>query len=225
MAFHSLHGEWRWDSVWVYREKFFHGWITTLFLACATLLVSLPLGLGLTLGRILGPLPVRQLCTLVVELIRGTPLLVQILVLYYVVGTALQIENRFFAGILILSLFEAAYFSEIFRGAWLSIPKSMLTSARALGLSPSDTFTQVIVPLALRQSLPPLAGQTASLIKDSSLLSVIAVTEVTHVAQEISAFTYGTLESYLPLALAYLLLTAPLSLLTRRWERTLTYAS
>jgi polar amino acid transport system permease protein len=162
---------------------------------------------------------------LIVEVIRGTPLLVQILVLFYIVGSALGLENRFFAGILILSLFEAAYFSEIFRGAWLSLPQSTLNSARAIGLTPRDTFTQVITPLALRNCLPPLASQTASLIKDSSLLSIIAVTELTHVAQEINAFTYSTLESYLPLAFAYLLLTAPLSFLTRRWEKSLAYAN
>jgi polar amino acid transport system permease protein len=77
----------------------------------------------------------------------------------------------------------------------------------------------------LRNCLPSLASQTASLIKDSSLLSIIAVTELTHVAQEINAFTYSTLESYLPLAFAYLLLTAPLSFLTRRWEKSLAYAN
>ena len=225
LSFSSLHWEWHWDSVWAYREKFLRGWLSTLLLSGATLALSLPLGLALTLGRLKGWLPVRQLCTLIVEVIRGTPLLVQILVLFYIVGSALGLENRFFAGILILSLFEAAYFSEIFRGAWLSIPQSTLTSARAIGLTPRDTFTQVITPLALRNCLPPLASQTASLIKDSSLLSSIAVTELTHVAQEINAFTYSTLESYLPLAFAYLLLTAPLSFLTRRWEKSLAYAN
>ncbi len=225
LSFSSLHWEWHWDSVWAYREKFLRGWLSTLLLSGATLALSLPLGLALTLGRLKGCLPVRQLCTLIVELIRGTPLLVQILVLFYIVGSALGLENRFFAGILILSLFEAAYFSEIFRGAWLSLPQSTLTSARAIGLTPRDTFTQVITPLALRNCLPPLASQTASLIKDSSLLSIIAVTELTHVAQEINAFTYSTLESYLPLAFAYLLLTAPLSFLTRRWEKSLAYAN
>ena len=208
-----------------YREKFLRGWLSTLLLSGATLALSLPLGLALTLGRLNGWLPVRQLCTLIIEVIRGTPLLVQILVLFYIVGSALGLENRFFAGILILSLFEAAYFSEIFRGAWLSLPQSTLTSARAIGLTPRDTFTQVITPLALRNCLPSLASQTASLIKDSSLLSIIAVTELTHVAQEINAFTYSTLESYLPLAFAYLLLTAPLSFLTRRWEKSLAYAN
>ena len=135
------------------------------------------------------------------------------------------LRKSVFAGILILSLFEAAYFSEIFRGAWQSIPQSTLNSARAIGLTPQDTFSQIITPLALRNCLPSLASQTASLIKDSSLLSIIAVSEVTHVAQEINAFTYSTLESYLPLALAYLLLTAPLALLSRRWERSLAYAN
>jgi polar amino acid transport system permease protein len=225
LSFSSLHWEWHWDSVWAYREKFLRGWLSTLLLSGATLALSLPLGLALTLGRLKAWLPVRQLCTLIVEVIRGTPLLVQILVLFYIVGSALGLENRFFAGILILSLFEAAYFSEIFRGAWLSIPQSTLTSARAIGLTPRDTFTQVITPLALRNCLPSLASQTASLIKDSSLLSIIAVTELTHVAQEINAFTYSTLESYLPLAFAYVLLTAPLSFLTRRWEKSLAYAN
>jgi len=225
LSFSSLHWEWHWDSVWAYREKFLRGWLSTLLLSGATLALSLPLGLALTLGRLKAWLPVRQLCTLIVEVIRGTPLLVQILVLFYIVGSALGLENRFFAGILILSLFEAAYFSEIFRGAWLSLPQSTLTSARAIGLTPQDTFTQVITPLALRNCLPSLASQTASLIKDSSLLSIIAVTELTHAAQEINAFTYSTLESYLPLAFAYLLLTAPLSFLTHRWEKSLAYAN
>jgi len=225
LSFSSLHWEWHWDSVWAYREKFLRGWLSSLLLSGATLAVSLPLGLALTMGRLKGWLPVRQLCALIVEVIRGTPLLVQILVLFYIVGSALGLENRFFAGILILSLFEAAYFSEIFRGAWLSLPQSTLTSARAIGLTPRDTFTQVITPLALRNCLPSLASQTASLIKDSSLLSIIAVTELTHVAQEINAFTYSTLESYLPLAFAYLLLTAPLSFLTRSWEKSLAYAN
>ena len=223
-AFSSLHWEWRWASVWAYREKFLRGWLTTLTMVSFTLLLSIPLGLVLTLGRVTGWLPVRQFCTTVIELIRGTPLLVQILVLFYIVGSALGLHNRFFAGILILALFEAAYFSEIFRGAWLSIPQSTLTSARAIGLTPADTFTQIITTLALRNCLPSLAGQTASLIKDSSLLSVIAVSEVTHVAQEINAFTYGTLESYLPLAVAYLILTVPLSWLTHKWEKSLAYA-
>ena len=224
LAFHSLHWEWRWDSVWAYREKFFYGWCTTLLLGSATLLLSIPLALALATGRIAGWLPLRQYCTLLVELIRGTPLLVQILVLFYIVGSALGLQNRLVAGILILTLFEAAYFSEIFRGSWLSIPQSLLTSSRAIGLTPSCTFRHIITPLGLRNSLPALAGQTASLLKDSSLLSVIAVTEVTHAAQEINAFTYGTLESYLPLALAYLVLTVPLSFFTHRWEKSLAYA-
>jgi len=223
-AFHSLQWEWRWESVWAYREKFFYGWCTTLLLGSATLILSIPLGLALAAGRIAGWLPLRQFCTLLVELIRGTPLLVQILVLFYIVGSALGLQNRLLAGTFILTLFEAAYFSEIFRGAWLSIPQSLLTSSRAIGLTPRDTFLDIITPLALRNSLPALAGQTASLLKDSSLLSVIAVTEVTHAAQEINAFTYGTLESYLPLALAYLVLTVPLSFFTHRWEKSLAYA-
>jgi polar amino acid transport system permease protein len=90
-------------------------------------------------------------------------------------------------------------------------------------LTPWQCYRFVILPQALRQILPPLAGQFASLIKDSSLLSVIAVSEFTLAAQEVNSFTYSTLESYLPLAAGYLLLTLPLSALSRWLERHFAY--
>jgi polar amino acid transport system permease protein len=94
-----------------------------------------------------------------------------------------------------------------------------LESAKAIGLTRGQTYRYVIFPQALRQSLPPLAGQFVSLVKDSSLLSIIGIREFTYNAQIANALTYGTLECYLPLALGYLILTLPISLWTRRLEQ------
>ena len=101
--------------------------------------------------------------------------------------------------------------AEIFRGGLAAIPATQRDAARSIGLSSLQTMRFVILPQAIRLVLPPVAGQLVSLIKDSSLLSVIAISEFTLAAQEVNSFTYSTLESYLPLAVGYLLLTLPLS--------------
>ena len=222
-AFGRLRYGWDWALIWEYREKFFRGWVTTIALSCAALGISLLLGVGTALARRARFLPLRYLAVLYVELIRGTPLLVQILVFFYVVADAFGIGNRYLVGILTLSLFAAAYISEIVRAGIESVGKSQRDSARAIGLTRVQTYRYVIFPQVVRQILPPLAGQFASLVKDSSLLSVIAVGEFTLNAQEVNAYTYSTLESYLPLAVGYLLLTLPISLIARRLERTFRY--
>ena len=158
-----------------------------------------------------------------VELIRGTPLLVQLLIGFYVVASAIGLENRYVVGVLVLSLFSGAYMSEIFRGGLAAIPQTQRDSARAIGLTPWQSFRLVILPQAVRLVLPAVAGQFVSLIKDSSLLSVIAVSEFTLAAQEVNSFTYSTLETYLPLAAGYLLLTLPLSAVSRMLERRYRY--
>jgi polar amino acid transport system permease protein len=158
-----------------------------------------------------------------VEVIRGTPLLVQLLIGFYVVASAVGLENRYLVGTLVLALFSGAYMAEIFRSGLDAIPRAQLDSARAIGLSPWQTLRLVVLPQAVRIVLPSVAGQLVSLIKDSSLLSVIAISEFTLNAQEVNSFTYSTLESYLPLAAGYLALTLPLSALSRWLERRFAY--
>jgi polar amino acid transport system permease protein len=148
---------------------------------------------------------------------------VQILIFFYIVADAFHVNNRYLAGILILSFFSGAYISEIVRAGIESIGQSQLESARAIGLTTSQTYRYVIFPQALRVSLPPLVGQFVSLIKDSSLLSIIAVNEFTQAARDINSATYSTLESYLPLAVGYLILTLPISLWTRWLEKRLRF--
>lgn len=224
-AFHQLQYGWNWDAVYAYRQKFLQGWLMTVALSAAALGTSLLIGLTAALARRCPFLPVRSLGTLYVELIRGTPLLVQILVFFYVVADAFGISNRYLVGVLTLSLFAGAYISEIIRAGIESVGESQLESARAIGLTRWQTYRHIVLPQVMRLLLPPLAGQFASIIKDSSLLSIIAISEFTLNAQEINAFTYSTLESYLPLAAGYLLLTLPISLASRCLERKYRYAT
>ena len=109
--------------------------------------------------------------------------------------------------------------SAIIRAGIESIAESQLESARAIGFTPFQTYRFVIFPQAIRLTLPPLVGQFVSLIKDSSLLSIIAVREFTQAARDVNSVTYSTLEAYLPLAVGYLVLTLPISLWARNLER------
>jgi polar amino acid transport system permease protein len=212
-----------WLSVWHYHDLFWKGWLMTIFLSIASLMLSTLIGLGVALGRRSHLMPLRSLAILYVEVIRGTPLLVQILFLFYVVANGIGLENRMTAGVLILSLFSGSYLAEIIRAGIESIPLSQLESARAIGLTTSQIYRFVIIPQALRQIMPALAGQFASLIKDSSLLSIIGLGEFTLAAQQVNSATYRNLECYLPLALGYLILTLPISLLSSLLERRLRY--
>ncbi|NJK92386.1 MAG: amino acid ABC transporter permease [Blastochloris sp.] len=223
LCFAQLDHSWNWAGVLPYWPKLLQGWWTTMGLSLAAMGLSLLVGLLAALARIQSFLPLRHLSLIYTEIIRGTPLLVQILLFFYVVADAVGLQNRYVAGVLILSLFSGAYLAEIIRAGIGSVGESQLESARAIGLSPVQIYQHVIFPQALRHSLPAMAGQFVSLIKDSSLLSIISISEITLNAQEINSFSYSTLESYLPLALGYLLLTLPLTWWSRQLEKRFAY--
>jgi len=216
---------WGWEAVFAYRTKFINGWMMTVVVSAAAMCLSLLIGLLTALAQRASFLPLRYLSRIYMEIIRGTPLLVQILIFFYVVADAFGINNRYVVGIIILAMFSGAYISEIIRAGIESIGESQLESARAIGFTRLQIYRYVIFPQVVRQSLPPLAGQFASLIKDSSLLSIISVSEFTLNAQEVNSFTFSTLESYLPLAVGYLLLTLPISLWTKQLEKKYRYAT
>jgi polar amino acid transport system permease protein len=222
-SFHQITYRWNWDAVFKYRSSLLSGWLTTLFISIASLILSTMIGIVFALARRSEILPLRYFGHIYVELVRGTPLLVQILVFFYVVADAFHIANRYFVGVLILSFFSGAYISEIVRAGIESIGQSQLESAKAIGLTRPQTYRYVIFPQALRLSLPPLVGQFVSLIKDSSLLSIIAVNEFTQAARDINSTTFSTLECYIPLAIGYLILTLPISLWTRSLEKRLRF--
>lgn len=209
-----------WSNVWGYRELFFKGWLITIGISLLSLFLSLLIGV---IAALCSQGKFSILYRIYVEIIRGTPLLVQILFFFYVVAHQVGLENRYISGVVILSLFNGAYIAEMIRGGIESINATQLESAKAIGFSRIQTYRFVIFPQAIRQIIPPLTGQFASIIKDSSLLSIIGINELTNTAQAINSATYSTLETYLPLGLAYLLLTFPISIWSKSLEKRFQY--
>ena len=201
-----------WDGFWL-----------TVAVSLASMVVSLLLGSLAAGGEMSRWLPLRYLSRAYVVFIRGTPLIMQIYLFFYLVGTAWGVENRFWVGVIILSVFQGAYISEILRGSFNSIEASQLESARAVGFSPVQTLRFVIIPQMTARTLPALAGQFASVIKDSSLLSMISVTELTQTMREISAVNLNLVECYLFLGVLYLILTLPVVLVSNLLEKRFRY--
>jgi len=214
-----------WQSITDYRETLFKGWVVTLGITGAALILSTLMGFVLALCQRSFFLPLRYLTKVLVEVLRSTPLLALIYLIWYGFEGGLGVGNqyRIISGVLILSLFESAYISEIMRAGIESIGKTQIESARAIGFTRVQTYRYVIIPQAFRQVLPPLVGQLVSLIKDSSLLSVIAINELTQTAQQASSANYDNLEMYMALTVGYLVLTVPISLWSRWLERRFKY--
>jgi len=222
-SFSQLRYNWNWQTVAGYSGFFLRGWWTTLKVASLALVLSTLIGMLAALARRSGFLVLRALSRLYVELVRGTPLLVQVSFAFYVVADAFHFQDRFTVGLLTLSLFSGAFISEIIRGGIESVGASQLESSRAVGLTRFQTYRYVIFPQAIRVILPALAGMFANLIKDSSLLSVISIEEFTWSAQQVSALTYSNFECYIPLAIGYLVLTLPITLWTQWLEKRTRY--
>lgn len=223
LTMERLNADWDFTHLWQYRFRLGQGFLMTLVFSVLSMLTSLIIGFTAAAGSRCNILPVKYLCRTYVQIIRGTPLLVQIYLFFYIIGQAWGVDNRLIAGVMILSIFEGAYISEIIRGGLDSIEASQLEIARAVGLTPGQTTRLVILPQLLRRTLPALAGQFASIIKDSSLLSVIAIIELTQATREIAATTFSFFVDYLLLGLLYFSLTFPVSMLTRTLERRYSY--
>jgi len=198
--------------------------------------LSLSLG-GIALGALLGFVagfmrigsePVARAASVAyVELVRGTPLLVQIYISYFVISSMVSrrlaplgfdIPNWAW-GILALGIFAGAYVAEIFRAGVESIDPGQMEAARALGFGYAGAMRHVILPQALKRMLPPLAGQFISLVKDSSLLSVISISELSFTGKNLQSTEFRSFEIWFAVAALYLVLTALLSFILRRLER------
>lgn len=190
----------------------------TLNITWIAMILTYTIGLATALLRLSGSIVARVFARIYLEITRNTPLIVQLFFIYFVVAPILGID-RLFAAILALSLFEGAYASEIYRSGIVSLPKGQWEASHSLGLSRFDTYRKIILPQAIRRVLPPLTSQTISLIKDSSLVSVIAVYEMTMQANAIVAETFLTFEIYFTIAAIYLFITVFLSQLVALLER------
>ncbi len=227
VVFSLLGSETDWSKTWEYRETLWRGWLVTLKISCAALVGSIFFGLLFMLGQRSPLVVVRWTCRAFLEFVRDTPLLVHLLFGYFVIFAPLisrplgehGFDDKLVIGVLLLSVFEGAYLGEILRGGVDSIPKTQWESARAVGFSRFQVYRYVIFPQALRRVLPAMAGLFVSLIKDSSLLSVIGVAEYFYNTKNFISRTYAGLEGYVPLAIGYLVLTLPVAWLSHWLEK------
>jgi polar amino acid transport system permease protein len=216
---------WDWSAAWTYRHLFWDGLWVTVAISLGAMALGLTLGLASGLASVSGNVWLSELAALYVGAFRGTPLLVQVLIFYFCVGVVIHVDSPIGIGTVSLGLFAGAYISEMVRAGIESVDRGQWEAAMSTGLSHRQTLIHVILPQATRRLVAPVTGQFVSCIKDSSLLSVISVRELTKAAEMINATTYKTFEAYLPLALLYLLLTWPLSRLTRRLEKGITHGN
>jgi polar amino acid transport system permease protein len=194
------------------------GLLVTLEISALSLVCTLVLGLTAALFRLSASFTARALARGYLELIRNTPLLIQIFFVYFVLSPVLDI-GAFASAVLALSLFEGAYATEILRAGIVSLHQGQWEAAHSLGLGAFDTYRYVILPQAVRRVLPPLAGQAIALIKDSSLVSTIAIYDLTMQGQKIVSETFLAFEIWFTVAAIYLIMTFGLSLAVRALER------
>ncbi len=202
-------------------------WITLEVSIVATFF-GIILGLVTGLARISSNPAFKWLSITYIELIRGSPLLVQIFIWYFVLGTLVnamlakygisQVPSLWF-GVASLASFEGAYVAEIVRSGIQSINKGQTEASRSLGMTYGQSMYHVILPQALRRIIPPLAGQFISLIKDSSLLGIIAIRELTKATREIVTSSLQPFEMWFVCAILYLVLTFSLSMLLQYLEK------
>ncbi|KUI99299.1 amino acid ABC transporter permease [Vibrio sp. MEBiC08052] len=184
-------------------------WVTVK-ISFISLFFAIFLGLIFGLMRVAKNQIARDLSLTYVEIIRGTPLLVQIFIVYFFIGTVLDLD-RFTAGVVALSVFTGAYVAEIIRAGIQSVSSGQMEAARSLGMTYPQAMLYVILPQAFKRTLPPLAGQFINLIKDSSLVSVISITDLTKAGREVVAGSFAPFEVWFTVAALYLLVTGSLS--------------
>ena len=194
------------------------GLLLTLEISVISIILGIIIGLFTGLARLTSSPAPKWLAIGYIELIRGTPLLVQIYIFYFFVGQVFSLSS-FWAGVLALSVFAGAYVAEIIRAGIQSIHRGQMEAARSLGMNYYLAMRYIILPQAFKRILPPLAGQFISLIKDSSLVGVIALVELTRAGREIGTSTFNYFEVFFTVAALYLILTFSLSMLVQLMER------
>ena len=193
-------------------------WMTAV-LAAIGLFLGLPIGLALALARVQPSRLLSVPAGVYVEVVRGTPLLVQILFIYFVLPAFGVNLPAFTSGIIALTLNSAAYLAEIFRAGIESIEAGQMEAARSLGMTYAQAMRRVILPQTFRRVLPPLTNEGIALLKDSSLVSVIGLTELARTGQELASRYAAPLTIWPLVALLYLLLTFPLTRVAQQLER------
>jgi polar amino acid transport system permease protein len=190
----------------------------TLKISFLAALLTFVIGIVVALMKLSTYVFLRDIASVYITIVRGTPLLVQIFLFYFIVATIFELET-FVAGVLSLGIFFGAYMAEILRGAIQSIDKGQLEASQSLGITKFQALRYIILPQAFKRALPTLVGEMISLVKDSSLVSVISITELTKVGKEIVANTFSPFETWIVIALLYLSITSIMTYIGHRLEK------
>lgn len=216
----AMNYQWQWDRVpdflffydngeW-FPAELIEGLLVTLQISGLSAITTLAIALIMALLRLSDSVVGRSLAKGYIELIRNTPLLVQIYLLYFVFGPYLGLE-RFSTAILALALFQGAYSAEILRSGLVNLPKGQFEACRSLGLSSFNSYRYIILPQVIQKTLPSLTNELVSLVKNSSIVSVMAIFDLTTEGRNIVADTAMPFEIWFSVAAIYLLVTLSLS--------------
>src|SRR5699024_419095 len=215
-------GRFNWAGVVEFLPQLMTGLYYTLLISVVGLLIGFILGGIFGLGRISKSKIIRGISVVYIEVIRGTPVLVQAIWIYFALPLIIQFEiASISAGIVVIALNSGAYIAEIVRGAVQSIDKGQMEAARSLGLNHGQAMRYIIWPQAFKRMIPPLGNQFSISIKDTSLLSVILVPELIFQGRLIAANHFNAVEIYTTVAVFYLAITLTLSFVLQRMERRL----
>lgn len=215
-----------WTIIWKYRELFLNGIWLTLLLTLSGVGIGLMIGLIFGMGKLSRFKLISWPATVYVDFFRGTPLYVQILLIHFAVLPTLfpgESKGPIVSGIVALSLNSGAYIAEIFRAGINSISRGQMEAARSLGMTHGQAMINVILPQAFKRMIPPLGNEFIALLKDSSLLAVIAAQELAYAARTIQGATLRAWEPWLTVAFLYFIIYIILSQLVNALERRLNY--
>ncbi|MDB5833463.1 MAG: transporter permease [Caballeronia sp.] len=210
------------SPVWAGWEALATGAATTIEVTACSLVLGCVLGLLVGIGRLA---PQRRvvygICTAYLTFIRGTPLLVQLFILFFGLPQFGIMLPAFACGVLGLGVYSGAYVSEIVRGSIQSVDRGQMEAARSLGMPYRMAMRKVILPQAFVRMIPPLGNEFIALIKNSALVSLLTINDLMHEGEKIISVSYRSLEVYIVIAFIYLILTSATSLVLRKTERTL----
>lgn len=195
-----------------------NGLYVTIQISIVSTLIAFFIAIIITFMRMSSIVFLNDIGSIYVTVIRGTPLLVQIFIFYYIIANFFGFD-RFLAGALSLGFFCGAYIAEVLRGAIQSIDKGQLEAAKSLGMNTSTAMLLIIFPQALKRALPALIGEIIALIKDSSLVSAISITDLTKAGKEIISNTFAPFETWIIIAIMYFFITFVLSIVGNKLEK------
>ena len=209
-----------WSVIWSSMPELLEGVKLTVFIAAFGLIGGFIVGLIAGMFRAYGPVALNVLAQVYIELIRGTPIVVQVMFLYFALPLLAHIRiDGLTAAIIAITVNSGAYLAEVIRGALISIPKGLMEAGLAMGMSMRRVLLKIVGPLAFRRLIPPLGNQCIVSLKDTSLFIVIGVGELTRKGQEIIAGNFRAVEVWTAVAIIYLVLTGVMTLTPRVVER------